>query len=86
MRFNTGHPRRTTAIGATRWHTRRAVRTCATGKVCHESMAEARIAAERAMEAGEVDPGCHVEPFLCSSCHAYHTGNRRIVFRDEAGE
>lgn len=58
-------------------------RTCGqTHKVCHETKAAADTEAERAMERGDVMPGCHVEAFGCTYCGTFHTGNRHIVFKD----
>lgn len=36
--------------------------------------------AERLMDQGKVDPGCHITPYLCDRCGEWHVTNRRIVF------
>lgn len=58
-------------------------RTCPTGKILYERQLEAQIQAERMMELGQVDPGCHVETYACAECRGYHVGNRFIVFPDD---
>ncbi len=73
-------PRRLIPSGPTRWHTKRHARVCETGKVCHESYAQAFLHAERGMTLGRVDPGCHLTPYRCHHCQAWHVGNRKIVF------
>ena len=56
-------------------------RRCESQKVCFDSRAEALDGAESAMEAGRVKPGCHLMPYLCERCAAWHLKNERIVFR-----
>ncbi len=53
--------------------------TCETGKVSYATRDRALDGAERAMEAGRVDPGCHLTPYLCGDCGDWHVRNRRIV-------
>lgn len=57
-------------------------RVCTTGKICYDKL-EAENEAIRAMDAGRVNPGCHVEAYGCGECHSYHIGNRVIVFPPE---
>ncbi len=66
--------------GPTRMRQRRIERTCETGKFCYETKRQADLIAERMMEAGAVDPGCHVEAYPCPHCRGFHVGNRKIVF------
>ena len=57
-----------------RWY-----RRCPSQKVCFDTKAQALDAAERLMEKGEVNPGCHMTPYLCDECQRWHVANRRIV-------
>lgn len=52
---------------------------CASRKICYRNKAVALDAAELLMEAGRVDPGCHITPYLCADCGDWHVYNRRIV-------
>lgn len=54
-------------------------RRCETFKVTYETRQDALEGAERGMEAGSVDPGCHLTPYLCERCGHWHVRNRRIV-------
>jgi hypothetical protein len=56
--------------------------TCRTGKLCYETMVQAEVAADRQMQRGEVDQGCHVRAYRCveGDCHRFHIGNLRITF------
>lgn len=53
---------------------------CVTLKHGHPTRDEALDAAEKMMDAGRVDPGCHLTPYRCDDCGAWHIRNRRIVF------
>jgi hypothetical protein len=53
--------------------------TCETQKQTYVDKADALDAAERLMEQGKVDPGCHLTPYTCARCGAWHIYNRRIV-------
>ena len=55
-------------------------RLCASGKVTFLSYADALDAAERLMELGIVEPGCHMTPYECEDCGRWHVFNRRIVW------
>ncbi len=57
---------------------------CETMKVGYETRAEALDGAESGMDAGKVDPGCHLTPYACELCGEWHVRNRRIVFLDPA--
>ena len=54
-------------------------RKCETQKVGYRTRAAALTAAERMMDAGRVQPGCHITPYLCRSCGEYHNANKVIV-------
>lgn len=58
-------------------------RMCETFKVCHLTRQAALDASERQMEAGKVDRGCHLMPYLCDQCGRWHLRNHRIVFKKE---
>lgn len=58
------------------------VRRCETFKVCHKTRQAALDASEHQMEAGRVDRGCHLMPYLCDQCGLWHLRNHRIVFRN----
>lgn len=52
---------------------------CDTHKRGYPSKAAALDVAEMMMEEGHVNPGCHITPYLCPTCHEWHVANRRIV-------
>lgn len=52
---------------------------CESQKICYATRALALEGAERAMEAGRVSPGCHLMPYACDRCSAWHIRNQRIV-------
>jgi len=52
---------------------------CLSRKVGYPTKPAALDAAERLMEQGRVDPGCHITPYLCDDCGDWHVYNRRIV-------
>jgi len=54
-------------------------RRCESQKVGYATRAEALIAAERTMDAGQVKPGCHITPYECQDCGEWHVANRVIV-------
>jgi len=55
-------------------------RKCVTLKIGHPTRAEALDACEAMMDAGRVEPGCHLTPYACDDCGEWHIRNRRIVF------
>lgn len=55
-------------------------RKCESRKFCYPTKDEALDGAERLMELGRVNPGCHIMPYQCSICGAWHVANQRIVF------
>lgn len=54
-------------------------RRCLTQKVGWATYPEALDAAELMMEVGHVKPGCHITPYACAQCGAWHVRNRMIV-------
>ena len=72
------------ASSATRLHVRvdRLTRKCETMKIGYPTRDDALEACEGQMRAGRVDPGCHVMPYRCDQCGAWHTRNQRIVFTE----
>ncbi len=52
---------------------------CESQKMGYDSYDEALTAAERMMELGHVNPGCHITPYECDRCSSWHVGNRVIV-------
>ena len=54
-------------------------RRCESQKIGFGSYDSALDAAERMMDAGRVDPGCHITPYLCDRCSEWHVANRVIV-------
>lgn len=54
-------------------------RKCVSQKVGYATHDEAWTAAEAAMEAGRVSPGCHLTPYECGDCQDWHIRNRVIV-------
>jgi hypothetical protein len=72
------------ASKATRLHVRvdRLSRKCETLKIGYLTRAEALDACEAQMAADRVSPGCHIMPYQCASCGAWHTRNQRIVFSE----
>jgi hypothetical protein len=50
--------------------------------VGYATRAAALDACEAQMEAGCVEPGCHVMPYPCERCGHWHTRNQRIVFTE----
>lgn len=69
------------ASDPTRLHLRvdRLMRTCLSGKVGYATRSEALDGCERGMDAGAVSPGCHLMPYECAECGAWHVRNQRIV-------
>jgi hypothetical protein len=57
--------------------------TCLSGKICYETYLQAQVQAERAMQRGEVWPGCHVHAYRCDRCARFHIGNVAITFGPE---
>lgn len=55
---------------------------CTSFKLGYVSYEAARDAAEQAMELGDVKPGCHVMPYECDECTAWHIANKLIRFKD----
>lgn len=53
---------------------------CATCKRGFPTKAAALDVAEQMMDDGQVNPGCHITPYLCPVCHEWHVTNRVIVF------
>ena len=54
---------------------------CPTGKIGYATRPEALDGAESAMDAGKVQTGCHLKPYLCDrECGEWHIRNERIVF------
>ncbi len=58
----------------------RLMRKCATFKVGYRTRNDGLDAAERGMEAGRVEAGCHLMPYECERCGEWHIRNQRIVF------
>lgn len=59
---------------------------CLSGKYCFRTRAEAIDGAERLMDLGKVNPGCHLKPYLHAQpegCGYWHVGNEYIVFQPE---
>lgn len=83
LKPDTSPGRRSQQRGPTRLRMKSIVPTCASGKFCYETIETAALTAERMMEIGDVDAGCHVEPYPCRQCHRFHVGNRKIVFTEE---
>ena len=54
--------------------------TCESLKVSYITYDAAWDAAERAMDKGLVEPGCHLTPYRCEQCGTWHVRNRRIVW------
>ncbi len=52
---------------------------CSSQKIGYRDKSEALDAAETMMEAGRVNPGCHITPYLCKECRQYHVWNRPIT-------
>lgn len=69
------------ASSATRYHVslRTLWRTCETHKVTYTTRDEALQGAERGMDAGLVEVGCHLTPYACDRCGHWHIRNRQIV-------
>jgi hypothetical protein len=57
-------------------------RKCESLKIGYDTRAEALEACEAQMLADLVDPGCHIMPYACELCGAWHTRNQRIVFTE----
>lgn len=53
---------------------------CTSQKVSARSYGEALSMAERMMNRGAVNPGCHITPYLCEECGEFHVWNKPIVF------
>jgi hypothetical protein len=68
--------------GPTRLHVTTPDRVCTSGKECL-TRGQADVRADRMMDAGEVQPGCHVMAYECKQCHCWHVGNKFIVFPKE---
>jgi hypothetical protein len=68
----------------TRWHLdpARIYRRCVSQKVSFRTRQDALDRAERQMEAGQVNPGCHIVPYECPDCGQWHLTNRIIVPMD----
>ena len=58
------------------------IHRCESRKVAYRTKARALDAAEKLMEAGRVEPGCHITPYECELCGEWHVYNRRVVSRD----
>lgn len=56
---------------------------CESRKVSYPDRADALDAAERLMDQGRVNPGCHLTPYRCPDCRRWHLFNRTIVFVDD---
>lgn len=54
-------------------------RRCESQKVGYATRDEALTVAERMMDMGKVNPGCHITPYLCGECGEWHVANRVIV-------
>jgi hypothetical protein len=69
------------ASRATRYHVRvdRLTRKCQTEKIGYATRAAALDACESQMNADKVEPGCHIMPYACDQCGAWHVRNQRIV-------
>ncbi len=48
-------------------------------KIGYETYDDALTAAELQMDSGAVKPGCHITPYRCDDCGAFHLWNRVIV-------
>lgn len=59
---------------------RRLWRRCVTQKVSYDTREAALQGAEEAMDAGKVEPGCHLTPYECADCGRWHLRNRQIVW------
>lgn len=55
------------------------LRLCQSQKVGYRTRQEALDQAEQMMAADHVQPGCHITPYACQDCGAWHVANRRIV-------
>ena len=53
-------------------------------KTAYATRAEALDACEAQMDAGRAQPGCHIMPYRCDRCGAWHTRQQRIVFPEGA--
>jgi hypothetical protein len=53
-------------------------------KTAYATRAEALDACEAQMDAGRAQPGCHIMPYRCDRCGAWHTRQQRIVFIEGA--
>ena len=62
----------------TRKHRRDGPR-CESYKISYPSYDAALDAAERLMRLGRANPGCHITPYDCDRCGAWHVFNRQIV-------
>ena len=51
-------------------------------KIGYATRVAALDACESQMDAGRVEPGCHVMPYRCDVCGEWHTRNQRIVFTE----
>lgn len=76
-------PGRLKTIGHTRHRVKRPHRVCPSGKDCFDSRDEAHTVAERLMDLGKVNRGCHVMPYRCVDCGAWHVGNQVVTFKSD---
>ena len=58
-------------------------RRCTSQKLGFATKDEALDTAERMMERGAVNPGCHITPYECRDCRQWHVYNRRIVWSSD---
>lgn len=58
-------------------------RRCPSEKQEYGTYAAALDAAEMMMARGWVHAGCHIQPYTCTVCGAWHVANRRVRFRDD---
>lgn len=61
-------------------HRRYSFSKCDSRKISYRDKEAALDAAERLMDEGRVQPGCHLTPYLCEECQSWHIANRKIVF------
>jgi len=54
-------------------------RKCASQKIGYATKDAALDAAEATMRRGNVQPGCHLTPYLCDACGEWHIYNRQVV-------
>jgi len=56
---------------------------CVSGKIQYVSREEAFAAVEPSMLAGMVKPCCHLKPYKCDLCTAWHLANTVVNFKPE---